>query len=125
MAAAIKMGPRTGSWLVSEANAWRSRDEDLPVTIPAEGLKSGQVMKEAAGKLVPVTAAVDEPAGILLFDQDRDDPAVAQDKVVTIIARDAEVFGPGLTFFEDAEDEEKRTMGDALVAQTGLTVRWK
>lgn len=125
--AAIVMGTRVGSWLVSEANAWRSRDE-RPVAIPAGGLKTGTVLKAgatAADPLVPVTAAADTPVGVLLVETVRQDEAAAENQVLTIISRDAEVFGPGLAWPEGMTVQDQQTLGNKLVSETGLVVRWK
>lgn len=126
MANILKAGPLEGSFLVSEAEMWRARDE-VEVTIPAAGLASGTLLKAGTDPddpLVAVTAVADTPVAILLFSQMRDDAAVAQDKKATVIARDAEVNGNALAFPSGVTTAaDKATLG-AKLASAGIVVRW-
>lgn len=106
------------SWLVSEANAWRSRNE-VVVTVPEGGLKSGQLLKAGTDALEATAAAGDTAVAILLVDTGVE----AGTAMATVVARDAEVFGPALIGFEGATDEQQKTLANTL--GDGIAVRWK
>ena len=126
MANILKAGPLEGSFLVSEAEMWRSRDE-VEVTIPAGGSPSGSLLKagtDPGDPLEVVTAVADTPVAILLFSQARDDESEAQDKKATVIARDAEVNGNALAVPSGVTTAaDKATLG-AKLASAGIVVRW-
>lgn len=125
MARILQMGPLAGSFIVSEAEMWRSRDE-TDVAIPAGGIKSGTLLKAGAtaeDPLVPVTAVADDAIAVILNDTVRDDEAVEQSKKVTVMARDCELRGNGLVMPTGATNEQKINLG-ATLASTGIVVRW-
>ena len=126
MANILTAGPLEGSFLVSEAEMWRSRDE-VEVTIPAGGIPSGSLLKAgttAADPLEVVTAVADTPVAILLFSQTRDDESEAQDKKATVIARDAEVNGNALAFPSGVTTAADKATLSAKLASAGIVVRW-
>lgn len=126
--APVTEGKRTAEFLVSEANAYRSRQE-VTVTIAANTtVPAGRIMGEitASGKYVPqVLAGTDngtrEPAAIL-YGNVTNDTSSAADFTATIVARDAEVQGAALTYDPAANDAAKVTANGALAA-FGLIVR--
>ena len=120
-----QMGPLAGSFVVSEAEMWRSRDETV-VAIPAGGLKSGTLLKAGAGPtdpLVPVTGVADEAIAVNLNNHVRDDEAVAQSMKITVMARDCELAGRLLVMPTSATASQKITLGTKL-AKTSIVVRW-
>ena len=115
-------GTRKAEFLVSEANAFRSRDTGT-VTVPSGGLASGTVLGQitATGKFIRQdTAAVDgsEAHAAVLFEP----LTVAGDIVATIIARDAEVNADDLTYEAGATAGEI-TAANAALAALGIIVR--
>ena len=124
--AILTEGRHAASFLVSEANDWRSRDQ-VTVTVPDAGLEAGTVVGKvtASGKFVRHNAAAtdgsQDEAGILLFPQ-ANGTGSAADKEATIIARDAEVNGTFLTY-EDGADAAQITTSNAALAALGIIVR--
>lgn len=123
--AILEMGPPVGSFLLTEANKWRSRDE-VEVSIPVTGVKSGTLLKAGVAPedpLVPVAAVADTPVAVALNDHFRDDPDVAQVKKIAVMARDCELRGNALVMPDGATDAQKVTLASKL-APAGIVVRW-
>lgn len=121
----LTMGPLAGSFILSEATMWRSRDEVF-VDVPAGGVKSGTLLKAGAtaeDPLTPVTAVADTAIAVLLFDKTRDDEAVEQTVKATVMARDCELNGRAMVWPEGATAAQKITMSGSL-ADAGIVVRW-
>mgnify|MGYP005847490389 CR=1 FL=1 len=120
-------GSRKADFMVSEANAYRSRDQGT-VTVPANTtLASGTILGAitSTGKFVRQdTAAVDgsEVHAGVLFEPLVNDTGAAVDAVATIVARDAEVEKAKLTYEASATAGEI-TAADAALAGLGIIVR--
>lgn len=117
------MGPRKAEFMISEANAYRSRDE-VTVDASAGALEPGTVLGKltANGKFVrhnpdasPEDGSENE-AGIL-FEGIGEEEAER-----TIIARDAEVRGDDLTYADGADATQINASNEALAA-LGIVVR--
>ncbi len=125
--AILTEGARAMEFLVSEANDWRSRDE-VTVTVPANTtFAAGTILGKltATGKLVRhdaalITGAEDETA-ILGFNI-VNGTGGAVDYTLTVIARDAEVNGPDLTY-EAGADAAQILVSNAALAALGIIVR--
>lgn len=119
--ATITEGQRTAGFIVSEANAYRSREE---VTVDATGgaLEPGTILGKitASGKYVRHDAGAadgsEAEAGILLS------AIGAEEATRTIIARDAEVMASELTY-ESGADATQKTTSNAALASLGIIVR--
>lgn len=120
--AILTEGARNAAFIVSEANAWRSRDE-VTVTVPAGGLEAGTVVGiiTATGKFVRHNSAATDgsqkEAGILVTGQ-----STTGDTDAAIIARDAEVNGALLKYASGANAAQIKTTNAALAA-LGIVVR--
>lgn len=120
-------GSRKADFMVSEANAYRSRDEGT-VTIPANTtLEAGTVMGviTSSGKYVRQDSNAangsQNHAG-LLFEPLVNDTGSAVDSAATIVVRDAEVEKAKLTY-EDSATAGEITAADAALAGLGIIVR--
>jgi len=119
--ATMTEGQRTAGFIVSEANAFRSREE---VTVDATGgaLEPGTILGKvtASGKYVRHAAGASDgseaEAGILFSS------IGAEEATRTIIARDAEVAASELTYEAGADAAQKTTSNGAL-ASLGIIVR--
>lgn len=110
-----------GEFIISEANGHRSR-ETVTVAV-GNNLHAGHVVgKLTAGGYAEYDPAAEDgsqtPAGILFA------PINAADSAQTgvILARDCEVTGADLTFFEGASEAQIETAAAAL-AELGIIVR--
>jgi hypothetical protein len=79
----------------------------------------GQIMKEVAGEMVPITAAADTVAGVLTYDLDA---TGASDVEGYILDTDAEVVNLELIYFDAADAAAKATVNAKLKA-LGIKVR--
>lgn len=121
-------GSRKADFMVSEANAYRSRDEGT-VTVPANTtIPAGRVMGKitATGKFVPqVLAGTDdgtrEGAAVLLAEVVNGTES-AIDVTGTLVTRDAEVSDKHLTY-DPAADADAIATVDAALAALDIIVR--
>lgn len=107
----------TASFLISEANGNRSRDNGILTN--GQDLPAGAVLKLATGKFVEVTSGDEGDAcAILLAATD----ASGGDTACAVIARDAEVNGEELNWNTDSPAPTTATAIAAL-ADFGIIVR--
>lgn len=125
--AILTEGTRKAEYLVSEANDYRSRDEEV-VTVPANTtLEAGTILGTitATGKFVRQdTAATDgsESHAGILFEPLINDTGAAVDYGATVTTRDAEVR-KGALVYEDSAASGEITAADAALAALGIIVR--
>lgn len=79
----------------------------------------GQVMKETAGKLVPITAAADTVAAILTYNVDA---TGTTDVEGFVLDTDAEIASAEIVYFDGATAADKTTIKTKLAA-LGIKVR--
>jgi hypothetical protein len=117
----------TASFIVSEANGYRSRD-DVTVTVPADTtLSAGTVLGKitASGKFVRHAAGAadgsENEAGVL-FETIVNTTASGLDNSSVNFSRDAELNGHELTY-EIGADTSQIATSDAALKALGLIVR--
>lgn len=118
-------GLHTAEFIVSEANAFRSRGTGT-VTVPDGGMASGTILGgPVSDKYVRHDADAsdgsEDEAGVLFAPQ-INDTGSAVDVTATIILRDAEVNGDDLTY-EDGADGNQITTSNTALAALGIIVR--
>lgn len=114
-------GARTAAFLISEANSYRSRDEETidatggaldPGTVLGKVTASGKYVRHAAG----AADGSENEAGVLY------EGIGAVEDTRTVIKRDAEVAQSKLTY-EVGADASQITASNAALAALGVIVR--
>lgn len=120
-------GKHTAQFLVSEANAYRSRDA-ATVTVPANTTyEAGTILGQITATKKYVRHDSDASDGseneaAILYDTLVNASESAVDNDATIINTDAEVRASDLTY-EDGADAAAKTASNAALAALGIKVR--
>ena len=125
--ATLQKRQATASFIISEANGYRSRD-DVTVTVPASTTYSaGTILGKitATGKFVRHAAGAtngsEDEAGVL-YETITNTTGSGVDNAAVNFARDAEVNGHELTY-EIGADATQITASDSALSALGIIVR--